>query len=221
VDEISLAKMFELVGLVIAGVLPIANPLSTAPPFGAVVSKLSDADGAAMARRVFFYFIATLFTALLSGLIILEIFGISIAGLQTAGGLIILYIGFRMLFPVAEENGGASASTTGGDPAFVPFTMPMLSGPGSISVVIGMASRVDAEATGMAMTIVGYSMVMVGIVICGIICWMVLRASGWLMNHISPQAVDAVTRLMGFVLICVAVEFLQSGIFGFIENAQL
>lgn len=78
-------------------------------------------------------------------------FGISIPGLRIAGGLIVAFIGFRMLFPQPARPALPEASSVaGGTPmdariAFVPLAMPSTAGPGTIAMIISSASTSAAR----------------------------------------------------------------------------
>ncbi|MEK6223774.1 MAG: hypothetical protein N2A97_02780, partial [Thermodesulfobacteriales bacterium] len=58
----------------------------------------------------------------------------------------------------------------------------------------------------------GYAVVGLGILITVIICWLVLRSSTKITKLLGPTGIDALTRIMGFILICIGVEFVASGI---------
>ena len=93
------------------------------------------------------FFILTSF--LVAGGLIMNFFGISIPGLRIAGGMIVSYLGFRMLFPdtAAMSRQEQMEAAAKADVSFTPLAMPGLSGPGSIAVVIGMSASVAAESS--------------------------------------------------------------------------
>lgn len=74
---------------------------------------------------------------------IMELFGISLGGIQMVGGLIILRIGFLMLFPAPIQTGVQQLDVQRHNPAFAPLAVPMMSGPGSLAVVLTIASRIQ------------------------------------------------------------------------------
>jgi len=98
--------------------------------------------------------------------------------------------------------------------AFTPLAMPMLSGPGSIAVIISMAAQIS-EGENILLRLGGYAVVGLGILITVLICWFVLRSSTKIIKILGPTGIDALTRIMGFILICIGVEFTASGIKGF------
>ena len=124
-----------------------------------------------------------------------------------------------MLFPPPTSNAEVVEQRDADDPAiaFTPLAVPMLSGPGSIAVVIGMSAEVAAREIG-GDRILGYCSVGLGIILTALICWLVLRASGTVLRFFGTSGIDALTRIMGFFLICIGVEFVAGGISGFAET---
>jgi multiple antibiotic resistance protein len=103
---------------------------------------------------------------------------------------------------------GAGPST--GDVAFTPLAMPSLSGPGSISVVLTMSSEVPTN-----MLVNGHVVVIIGIAITCAIAWVVLRLSTVLITIIGRAGMDVLTRIFGFLLVAIAMQFLLGGIADF------
>ncbi len=201
--------------LVIAGLIPIANPFSTAPIFISMTAGLKKSERNQIANLAILYMFVVLLVFLLLGAAILSFFGISLHALRIAGGLIVGVIGFRMLF---EPDNSPSHSTQKNHEdvkklAFTPLAMPMLSGPGSISVIMGGAVEI-AELETLTDQIIGYAVVTTGIAITAFICWLVLRASSSVVKFMGPSGIDALTKVMGFLLVSIAVQFVITGVQG-------
>jgi len=198
--------------LVIAALIPIANPFSTAPLFISMTSDLSKADRNQIALLATTYMFIILVIFLLLGAVLLNFFGISLPALRIAGGLIVAFIGFQMLFG-NEDKASAKAHHDVKSMAFTPLAMPMLSGPGSIAVIMSMAVRVS-EAGSLSNQLMGYFVVIVGIAITAIICWIVLTASSRVIQFMGPSGIDALTKIMGFLLTSIGVQFVITGFKG-------
>ena len=211
----NIIEYLGFVFLVIAGLIPIANPFSTAPIFISITSGLTKKERNHIASMASMYMLIVLVVFLLLGAAILNFFGISLSALRIAGGLIVAYLGFRMLF----EQGKSSSDI--GQPnheeamsmAFTPLAMPMLSGPGSISVIMGAAAQI-AELETFSDQMIGYGIVIVGILVTVLICWLVLRASGSVVRFMGASGIDALTKIMGFLLVSIGVQFVITGIKG-------
>jgi multiple antibiotic resistance protein len=187
--------------------LPIANPFSTAVVFLALTQHLSEARAHQQARMACVYMAAVLLTSLFAGAVIMAFFGISIPALRVAGGLIVARIGFGMLNPEPEDDLGKAEHEDARrmtDLAFTPLAMPMLSGPGSIAVTIGMTAGAES--------LLDYLAIAGGIVLVAYAAWLVLSHSRAIITKLGPTGVTALVRIMGFLLVCVGVQFIGLGL---------
>ena len=149
---------------------------------------------------------------LLAGHLIMSAFGISIPGIRLAGGMVIGILGFRMLFPGDGHITAAGRQEAQQKPnlSFSPLAMPSLSGPGSIAVVITMSSTIDGRH-GIDKAL-AYSGVMVAILLAAIISWLVLRGAGVMRRILGVNGVDSLSKIMGFLLVCVGIQFAIIGV---------
>lgn len=208
--------LYIILGTCIA-LLPIANPFSTA----AVFLGLTRGDTPEHRNRQAFmgcvYMFCILVSFLIAGTLVMQFFGISIPGLRIAGGLMIARVAMGMLSPSGEseqmpDDRAKAEARRKHDISFTPLAMPSLSGPGAIAVTIGMA----AEATRPT----EYAAITVGIFIVAVICWLVLRASTQVVRFLGASGMNALTRIMGFLLLCVGVQFIVYGIIGIVTEEQ-
>ena len=184
-----------------AGLFPIVNPFSTAAVFLAITGHMSDGERQRQATLACIYATGVLLVFLFGGTLIMGFFGISIPSLRIAGGLIVARIGFRMLSP-AEDTPSAPPQRL--DIAFTPLAVPMLSGPGSIAVTIGMAAGAHSLADDLA--------IVAGILLVLLTSWGVLRAARTVKSMFGDRGIDVMTRIMGFLLVCIGVQFIGIGI---------
>lgn len=99
------------------------------------------------------------------------------------------------------------------DIAFSPLAMPMLSGPGSIAVTLGFTSL----ATGW----LDYVAIMVGILVMAAIAYVTLRLSGSVVRVIGQAGMNALAKVMGFLLLCIGIQFIVNGILGVATDPTL
>ncbi len=160
------------------------------------------------------YAFAILVVFLLAGASIVDFFGISIPGIRAAGGLIIVAIGFRMLFPAAPAAGSAEAPAPADlDVAFSPLAMPSLAGPGSIAVVMSSAAELQgAQRDDWALM---YAAIIAGMAATLVFSYLVLRLADALVKFMGPEGIQSMTRIFGFLLICIGMQFLLTGIADF------
>jgi len=194
-----LADWLTTVLATFAGLLPIVNPFSTAAVFLAITARLSDADRQRQATLACLYATGVLLVFLFAGALIMNFFGISIPALRLAGGLIVARVGFAMLSPADDADAAPDTPPRRLDVAFTPLAVPMLSGPGSIAVTIGMAAG--------AQSIVDHLAIAAGIVLVVGASWVILRSARAVKRFLGEQGIDALTRIMGFLLVCIGVQF--------------
>ena len=203
---------FNAIILSVSALLPIMNPFSTAPLF---ISLTAGFDPKVRTRQALLgcvYAFAILLVFLLLGAGIISFFGISLPGIRVAGGLIISMIGFRMLFPAPRSaaSGAGLAQDQDVDVAFTPIAMPSLAGPGSISVVLSAAAQIKSRYA--EDWVIIYAGVIVGIALTLVVAFVVLRAASSMVRFLGRGGIDAMTRIFGFLLICIAMQFLLTGI---------
>lgn len=165
-------------------------------------------------RGCIYAFGILVFFLLLGGAII-DFFGISVPGIRVAGGLIVATIGFRMMFPDLRTAAPAAPQEQQQnlDISFIPLAMPSLAGPGSISVVLTAAVQIKSirpEDWGLI-----YVAVIVGMTLTLLICFVVLRLASSMVRFLGKGGIDAMTRIFGFLLICIGMQFLLTGISDF------
>lgn len=202
-----IAEWLKTVVGTFVGLLPIANPFSTAVVFLVIARRFSPDRRRQQAAKACIYMAGVLGVFLVAGTLIMQFFGISIAAVRVAGGLIVARIGLGMLDPgTAEEVSDESKAEAlrMNDIAFTPLAMPMLSGPGSIAVTLGMAAGAESVWEVLAIA--------VGIVIVAIISYGVLLGAERVVALLGVTGLDVLTRVMGFLLVCVGLQFVGVGL---------
>ncbi len=200
------------------GLLPIINPLAAAPTFLAITEGDSPERRREQARKGCFYMVGILVSFLIGGTFIMNFFGISIPGLRIAGGILMSGIGMDMLLArklaaKTEDEEERAAAVKKPDISFSPLAMPMLSGPGSIAVTLGFTS--------LASDWLDYFAIIAGIVTVAFITYLVLRLSSRIVNLIGPVGVNAMTKIMGFLIMCIGVQFVVNGVLGIATDPEL
>ncbi len=205
--------MFKIALVTVVALLPISNPFSTIPLYLSLTAGQSKEWSRQQALKAAIYMAGILLVFLWGGALIKEFFGISIPAIRVAGGVIIMRVGFNMLNPKDSDDISEEAkqeSKTKSDIAFTPLAMPSLSGPGSISVVISMAAASE--------DILGYLGVSIGILVVVFVAWLSMRGAPLISRLLGVTGLDALTRIMGFILICIAFQFIFDGLGGFISS---
>jgi multiple antibiotic resistance protein len=186
----------------------VVNPFAAMPVFLSLTDRFSDMDRVLIAKKAGLYMFGILIIFLFIGTYILSFFGISLAGIRIAGGLIIMRAAYSMLNP---EKGGNKlskevemAAMEKEDISFSPLALPLLSGPGSIAVVIGFATQAEG--------VTDYLINVGSIVLVVLVTYVILRLAPISAKYIGPTGLSVMTRLMGFIALAIAVQFILSGI---------
>ena len=121
------------------------------------------------------------------------------------GGGLLLGLGHDQVGLAEVEQMEAAGKA---DVSFTPLAMPGLSGPGSIAVVIGLS----ASAQQTDHIVVGHVLIALGIAVVGVISYITLRAATKLSKVLGIAGMNAMARIMGFLLICIGVQFMINGV---------
>lgn len=152
-----------------------------------------------------------LFIFLFGGNLVLDFFGIDLASFTVAGGLIIFFIGWSMvrakkseIHHKEEEGERAKKLENPISIGVVPFAIPILAGPGTISILMNKSQAYPDFN--------GYLAIALGVMIVSIIVYFVFRFSGVIMKKLGDTGLSIITRVMGIFLIAISIDMLAKGI---------
>lgn len=192
----------------------IVNPFSAIPVFVGLTAEMQAADRNRVIRHAAVSVFVILVVSYLAGQGLLRFFGISVASLRVAGGMLVLGMAWSMLqakmSPAkqtpeeAKEAREAQESSERPNIGVVPIGMPLLAGPGSISVMIIAAGRTEGVAAHVA--------VLAATVAVAALAWAILMAAGPISKALGRTGMNIATRFMGLILAAIAVEFITSGL---------
>lgn len=201
-----MSHFWQLILGTVVALLPVINPVASAPVLLSITEGDSDARRAWQVKRGCIFMVAILVGFLFGGSLIIRFFGISIPGIRIAGGLLVSGIALSMLATPhedADEHRRREEARAKRDISFSPLAMPMLSGPGSIALTIGFTSLADRW--------LDYVAIILGIVVVAVISYVTLRLSGRMVRLIGANGTNALTKFMGFLLLCIGVQFIVNG----------
>lgn len=206
--------MFDLLKALSLGLivlLPLANPLTTVALFLALTGGMTITTRNRIALLTSLNVFIIMMITFYAGQLVMNTFGISIPGLRIAGGLIVAFIGFRMLFPPSSRSDVSGTVPVNTGIAFVPLAMPSTAGPGTIAMIISTASTSAARHGSEYapwIIIVAPPLIFLSV---SLLLWCSLRSSGTIMRLVGTGGIDAISRLMGFLLVCTGVQFIING----------
>jgi len=201
------AAVFYAAITAFVALFPIVNPIGGLAVFFAMTTDKTEAERNSIAARTGLYVIAILVAFALGGSFVLEFFGISLAALRIAGGIIVAHTAWTMVAGPPSLARSQDPHDAGKDDiAFTPLAMPMLAGPGAIGVVMALAARPD-PATWMAG-------IVVAVVAMGGLVYLLLRLGAPLAKRLGPGTLTAIDRILGFLILAIAIELVITGIHG-------
>ena len=191
-------------GVAFAALFPIVNPIGGAPVFYA----LTEGEGrgrTVQALRTGLNVALILIVGLLLGRFVLKAFGLSLAEIRIAGGLIVAHTAWRMVnsdprITAGEEKGARKKQ----DISFTPMAMPLLAGPGAIGVVVGIAAHGHSWGD-----YIGY---VIGIVLIAASVFACLAVSGTIFKRLGPNGIGVLNRIFGFLILAIAVALVSRGV---------
>jgi multiple antibiotic resistance protein len=122
----------------------IVNPISGAFIFGSVTEDRATEERANMARKVAIYSFVVMMVALWAGAVVLAFFGITLAALRVAGGVVVALTAWELLnrpeHREARKQEQALPASEADDIAFFPMTIPITTGPGTMAVAVALSA---------------------------------------------------------------------------------
>ncbi|MBC7992582.1 MAG: MarC family protein [Rhizobacter sp.] len=190
--------------------LAIVNPIGVIPFFIHFTEGFTREQRRRTIRVAAFSAFVVIAVSALAGLKIIEFFGISLASFQVGGGTLLLISALQMLNAQPAEtrpedvNEGDTKVDAGDSIAVVPLTIPLLTGPATISTMVIYADK--TRHWWELAFLVGYG------VVIGIAVWLAFSASGRIAKVLGKTGINVMTRLMGLILAALAVEVMSDGL---------
>jgi multiple antibiotic resistance protein len=190
--------------------LAIVNPIGVVPFFIHFTQNLTPGQRRRTIRISAFSAFIVIALSAIAGLKIIEFFGISLASFQVGGGTLLLISAIQMLNAQPAEgrkedvDEGTSKVDAGASIAVVPLTIPLLTGPATISTMVIYADK--TRHWWQIGVLVGYG------VVVAVATFLVFSASGRIARVLGQTGINIMTRLMGLILAALAVELLADGL---------
>ena len=200
----------ELFLMILGALTSVMNPLGTVPVF---VGLTKEHTVLARNRIAFWTSLNVLIILLISffgGKFILVFFGITLNSLKIAGGLIITLSGFALLTGEYVKYKGMKKEKVKNDIkersdiSLTPLALPMIAGPGTISLLI--TYNQEYQESNNVLIIIG------ALLVSTIIIYIVLRSSFLIVRMLGASGINGLSRIIGFIVIAIGVEFIVSAI---------
>jgi multiple antibiotic resistance protein len=208
---------FFLRGLILVPVtlLPIINPLSSAPVFAATVGS-NRVIASRLARQVAINAWFVLVVSMLIGTYVLALFGISLPVVRIGGGLLVAATAWRMLHDTRDDDVHAVAAQDAAtlsdaeivQRSFFPITFPLTTGPGTIAASIALGAQIPADP---ALYAVGVLVAGGGAALVSVVLYLIFKNSVAVLARLGKIGTLVLIRLMAFILLCIGIEIIWTG----------
>lgn len=200
---------FEVFLSTLVALFSVVNPLGALPVYLAMTPEYTPAERNRTAKHTSLYFTLILLVFFIAGAAILEFFGIHISALRIAGGLVILSSGYGLLSGKMADNRAVSAEVEEEarhkqDISFSPMAMPLLSGPGSISLLITLYDKHDGWFE--------RGWIVLSILVMGALVFLILRSARYLYRVMGEAGLRSMSRIMGFMVMAIGVQYIIAGV---------
>ncbi|WP_109123533.1 MarC family protein [Dyella sp. C11] len=211
--------------LLITGLFPVINPIGSAFIVLSMVPHTTEAERTDLSWRITTNSFAILLGSLLMGAYVLTFFGISIPVLRVAGGLIIAVAGWNLLqkpddddaaLEKAQEVKAPKPGASLASKTFYPLTLPLMVGPGSISVAIALGTSSPKEGLSAA----HFAGVAAALVVLSASIYICMRFAGTLERWLGSAGTKIVMRLFALITFCIGMQLLWLGLKELLESIK-
>lgn len=205
----------EIFIYLLAALFSVLNPIGTVPIFVGLTQDYSKTERS----RVSFWTAINVFVILIIsffiGQYVLKFFGITIPALRIAGGIIIASSGFSLLNGRFNKNKGINKKVeeeiqSRNDIALTPLAMPMLAGPGSISLLIAYYQEHQKTEEIIASVL--------AILAVSLLIFLILRSAHYLAKILGSSGIVAISRIIGFLTIAIGIQYIISSVLSIVRG---
>lgn len=201
-----------------AALFSVLNPIGTVPIFVGLTQDDSTAERSRISLWTAINVFIILLISFFIGQYVLTFFGISIDALRIAGGIVIANSGFSLLSGQMNKKRGINKKVENdaqkrNDIALTPLAIPMLAGPGSISLLI--AFHQEHQSTSEIIIAI------LAILATGIVIFLILRSAHYLARFLGASGIVAISRIIGFIVIAIGIQYIVSSIINIIKTNLL
>lgn len=205
----------EVFVLLFAALFSVLNPIGTIPIFVGLTEGYTKAELSKTSLWTAINVFIILMIAFFIGQYVLSFFGITITALRIAGGILITNSGFALLNGKFSKNKGINKKVEEeaqerSDIALTPLAMPMLAGPGSMSLLIAFYQEHNSTKE------IIWSCI--AILVVAIVIFLILRSAYYLSRLLGSAGIVAISRIVGFLTIAIGIQYIISAILSIVRG---
>ena len=185
-----------------AALFPIINPIGIVAEFLGLTSAMAPSERRCQAMKAATTAALLLTVFVLAGNYLLTLFDLSLAAIETAGGLLMGYVGWKMATQPPDHprpKPGAEGSVY-----LFPIAFPLLAGPGALAVSLSIVTRHDSW--------LDFPGTILGVVAISGVALIAMWAAGPISRRLGDHGIEILVRLMGVIVLAIAAELVFHGI---------
>lgn len=204
---------------VFAALFSVINPLGTVPVFVGLTSDENPKERNKTSLFTTINVIVILIISFFAGTYLLAFFGISLNALRIAGGMIIVTSGFALLTGTFSKHKGMKNKRVKKDLdkrekfSLTPLAIPMLAGPGSISLLITFNHEYQKWSD--------ILLVVLAVLAVGLATFIILRSSHYISKFLGASGINAISRIVGFIVISIGVEYISAAVVSVLKSVSV
>jgi MarC family membrane protein len=206
----------EIFIFLFAALFSVLNPIGTVPIFVGLTQDYTKKERGRVAIWTGFNVFLILIISFFVGQYVLQFFGITITALRIAGGIIIASSGFGLLNGNFSKNKGINKKVqedieNRNDIALTPLAMPMLAGPGSISLLIAYYQEHHETTADIVFSCLA-------ILTVSVLIYIILHSAHYLAKYLGASGIVAISRIVGFLTIAIGIQYIISSVLSIIRG---
>ncbi len=194
----------DILGAAVALFL-VMDPLGNLPVFLSVLKGVRKERRRRVLMRELLIALVVLQLFVVAGQYVMDLFAFSAEAIGIGGGIVLLLIAIRMIFP---GRGGTLGESASGEPFIVPLAIPLVAGPSALALVLLLRQRNPGHGLGLAAAVVA----------AWLASALVLMASDRIHRWLGRRGLVAMERLMGMLLVILAVQMFLDGLRGYLHG---
>jgi multiple antibiotic resistance protein len=208
----------------IAALFPVVDPIGSVPIFLMLTAGVPATLRHRYALRIGRNVVLLLIASLLVGGSVLRFFGVSLEVVRIAGGIVVFHAAWKAMnsdpkLNEVDNQAAVERLDEHKDISFMPMTIPLLAGPGSIAVTLGLAAQAGRDMS--LPTAMNFLATATAIGVIGLVIFVVLRSSNVLLKLLGSSGIQAMSRLLGLFVMAIGVQLILNGVADWLESLNL
>jgi multiple antibiotic resistance protein len=203
---------------------PVLNPLGNSIVFNSISYELPTELRRSITKKIAVNIFVILIIVLALGAWVLKLFGLSIPIVQIAGGSVVAMVAWKIMNKSEGDNQPNPYHISSEEKAltmtFFPLTLPMICGPGTISVAVTLGAN-EADNSSVFLLISHFLGLSIGIFLLALTAYLSYYYAGYLTHKVGKNGTLVIMKLFAFISLCIGLNIIWEGIKGLVNSFLL